>query len=111
MTFLDEVITLDVAVSKAERELGLSYREKLLNNEGMLFYLDKESQVSFHAQRITFDICIVFLDANKIILHSQILPPKGHILSTPKSHYALEISANHCSKMRKTEYLPLCDRE
>ena len=111
MTFLDEEITLDVAVSKAERELGLSYRENLPNNEGMLFYLDKESQISFQTQKIKFNICIIFLDVNKNVLHSQILRPKGHILSTPNSSYALELSANHCSKMQKIETLPLCDRE
>ena len=111
MTFLDEEITLDVAVSKTERELGLSYREKLPNNEGMLFYLDKENQISFQTQKIKFDICIIFLDANKNILHFQVLPPKGNILSAPNSNYALELSANHCSKMQKIKTLPLCDRE
>jgi len=111
MTFLQEIITLDVAISKAERELGLSYRKKLHNNEGMLFYLDEGSQVSFHSQKIKFDLCIVFLDANKKILHSQILPPNGTLLSPHQSHYALELSANHCSKIKKIESLPLCDRE
>ena len=49
---LEEIITLDVAISKAEKELGLSYRKKLHNNEGMLFYLNEGSQVSFHSQKI-----------------------------------------------------------
>ena len=52
MTFLDEEITLDVVVSKTERELGLSYREKLPNNEGMLFYLDKKVRFPFKRRKI-----------------------------------------------------------
>ena len=111
MTFLEEIITLDVATSKAEKELGLSYRKKLHNNEGMLFYLNEGSKVSFHSQKIKFDLCIVFLDANKKILHSKILPPNGNISPPHQSHYALELSANHCSKIKKIESLPLCDRE
>tara|TARA_B100000925_G_C21906675_1_gene429617 strand:+ start:380 stop:715 length:336 start_codon:yes stop_codon:yes gene_type:complete len=111
MPFAHEIITLDMALSKSERELGLSHRKNLLHNEGMLFYLDEASQVSFHSKKITFDICIVFLDENKRILYSQILPPNRHISSPLKSHYALELSAVHCTEMKKIEYLPLCDRD
>ena len=111
MLFSSKEITLDLAITKAERELGLSYRKKLHNNEGMLFYFDESSQISFHSHTISFEICIVFLDSKKNILHSQVLPPNRQIVSPINSHYALELSANHCSEIKKVESLPLCDRD
>jgi uncharacterized membrane protein (UPF0127 family) len=107
--FFDQKITLDLAISKNEQELGLSYRKHIGIDEGMLFPIKKKKSVSFHSHTISFDICIVFIDEFFQILDSQILRPNEEIMSPRNTFYVLEMSPQNCSKMKTIKSLSLCD--
>lgn len=93
----DVVIDIDVAKTDTDREKGLSGREKLAENEGLLFIFEEEGDYGFWMKNMNFPIDIAWLDRNKKIIHIEknILPetyPKT-FSSPEKSLYVLETVA------------------
>ncbi len=62
-------LNIDIVNTEAEREKGLSGREGLEENEGMLFVFEKEGYYGFWMKDMKFAIDIVWLDKNKKIVH------------------------------------------
>ncbi|MFH0804319.1 MAG: DUF192 domain-containing protein [Candidatus Zambryskibacteria bacterium] len=91
-------LNVEVASTDVERERGLSGKEGLKENEGMLFEFDREGNYGIWMRDMNFPIDIAWLDKNKKIIHieSDVLPetyPKVFNSSTP-SLYVLETGAN-----------------
>ncbi len=57
-------IDVQLADSASERELGLSYREGLGDNEGMLFVFDTPGKYGFWMKDMNFPIDMVWFSAN-----------------------------------------------
>ncbi|MFH1564975.1 MAG: DUF192 domain-containing protein [bacterium] len=91
-------ITADVVETPEEQIQGLSGREKLGENEGMLFvYFDKEIR-TFWMKDMLFPIDIIWIADNKIIDISEnlLIPENGNIKrATSKEgiNYVLEVNA------------------
>ena len=62
-------VTTELAVTDDERQQGLMYREKIDENQGMLFVFDGEDIHSFWMKNMNFPIDILWLDAQKRVVH------------------------------------------
>lgn len=65
----DIVLNIEIADTAEERELGLSGREPLAMNEGLLFVFEKEGKYGFWMKDMNFPIDIVWIDRDKKIIH------------------------------------------
>lgn len=97
--------TFKVAVLKDEWELrqGLSGKEKLAKNKGMLFVFPKEDKYSFWMKDMRFSIDIIWINNDKIIHIEENLPiPTTNYLEeySPEepARYVLEINAGLSQK-------------
>ena len=59
----DASYTVDLAVTPEERQQGLSGREHMAGNEGMLFVFDEERQLSFWMKEMRFPLDIIWIDS------------------------------------------------
>ncbi|MBM3297981.1 MAG: DUF192 domain-containing protein [Candidatus Aminicenantes bacterium] len=62
-------VTAELAVTDAERQLGLMHRARLNSDQGMLFIFEEESPHSFWMKNVRFSIDILWLDRDKRIVH------------------------------------------
>jgi uncharacterized membrane protein (UPF0127 family) len=90
-------ICADVADEHAERVQGLSGREVLEHEEGLLFIFDQPGEYGIWMKDMRFPIDVVWLDAQGRVVHTEANVPVG---SYPKSYrtplpasYVLEINA------------------
>ncbi|PKM91184.1 hypothetical protein CVU82_03995 [Candidatus Falkowbacteria bacterium HGW-Falkowbacteria-1] len=68
------VVDVEIASSPAEHYLGLSYRDSLLENSGMLFLFQNEEERAFVMRDMRFTLDIVFIDKNEIVSIYKDLP-------------------------------------
>ena len=63
-------ITFNVEVAKTieERKIGLMYRKKLLNNEGMLFIFPREKIIQLWMKNTYIPLDVIFISKNKVIV-------------------------------------------
>ena len=69
------VFHVDVADEPEERLLGLSNRESLGKNRGMIFLFEKENLYGFWMKDMFFPIDIVWIKGNQIVGFSEDLEP------------------------------------
>lgn len=96
-------IPVEVVDTVKTRRLGLSYREELAKNSGMLFDMKNRRTVSFWMKDMNFPLDIIWIDGDKIVNISQDLPPAGsHPDITYSSEfpvdYVLEVNGGFCEK-------------
>ena len=60
-------IFVELAVSSSKQYLGLSHRESIPKDYGMLFLFPEKGVKSFVMRDMNFNLDIVFIDENKII--------------------------------------------
>lgn len=95
-------LNVEVADTDMERTRGLSGKERLDENDGMLFVFDKEGYYGIWMKDMNFPIDIAWLDKDKKIAHMEenVLPetyPK--VFNSPiPSLYVLEVSAEFLGK-------------
>lgn len=67
---------VDIALTDKQKQEGLSIKNSLNENEGMLFFLEEPSKASFWMKNMHFPIDIIWLDANFSIVHieKELLP-------------------------------------
>lgn len=96
--------TAELAVSDEERAQGLMFREKLNEDQAMLFLFEGEEVHSFWMKNMRFAIDILWLDSQKRIVHleSRVPPcPKDPCPSyTPAAPaaFVLEVQAGFVEK-------------
>lgn len=85
----------EIAVTAVERQRGLSYRESLGEDSGMLFVYRQPQPLIFTMRETSIPLAIAFLDANFVILEIQQMEPfaKQHYPSQHPAQYALEVNA------------------
>ena len=97
-------ITFNVEVAKTieERRIGLMYRKKLLNNEGMLFIFPQEKIIKLWMKNTYIPLDVIFISKNKVIVDMKKSMEKLSetiIESKVKSKYALEFNAGLINKL------------
>ena len=97
-------ITFNVEVAKTieERRIGLMYRKKLLNNEGMLFIFPREKIIQLWMKNTYIPLDVVFISENKVIVDIKKNMEKLSetiVKSKVKSRYALEFNAGLINKL------------
>ncbi len=84
----------ELATTFEEQALGLMYRDKLGNNEGMLFVFPKEQTLSFWMKDTRIPLSIAFIKADGRIIQIESMKPyslESHV-SKEKAKYALEMN-------------------
>lgn len=74
-------VQLEIADSPQEWELGLSYRDTLADNHGMLFVFPDESRRVFWMKGCNFDIDLAYIESDGKI--SEIITMEKEPLNTP----------------------------
>jgi uncharacterized membrane protein (UPF0127 family) len=67
-------IRAEVARSPLKREKGLSQRQNLEDNEGMIFIFEQEGNWSFWMKQMLFNLDIIFLKDNKVVDIAENMP-------------------------------------
>lgn len=91
--------TVAIADEASEQMQGLSGKEKLSKDRGMLFVFEKPDYYSFWMKEMKFPLDIIFIKGNKIVkIYSNVPAPKNNeglpVYQTPNpSDKVLEINA------------------
>lgn len=86
-------LEVELAITPEEQILGLMYRDKLEDNEGMLFIFLQEKILSFWMKNTPIPLSIAFIKADGRIVQIESMKPYSldtHI-SAEKAKYALEM--------------------
>lgn len=97
ITINDVVVSVTLAETPAERTRGLSGREALPENEGMLFLFDNTDYHAFWMKDMRFPIDIIWIDANRVIadIAKNISPESfpASLVPSRVARYVLEVNA------------------
>ena len=95
-TLNNHVLYLQKAVTPAERQLGLMYRQSMPANQGMLFSFPKVDTYSIWMKNTYISLDLIFLDTNYKVVDTKenlpILSEKKHT-SKIKHKHILELNA------------------
>jgi len=87
-------LEVEVATTFEEHILGLMYRDKLEENDGMLFVFPREKVLSFWMKDTRIPLSIAFIQADGRIIQIESMKPYSldtHV-SKEKAKYALEMN-------------------
>lgn len=107
MIFLDSLnhvktkIDIEIADSEYDRQLGLMFRVKMKENQGMLFIFPEERFQSFWMRNTNLSLDIIFANANKEIvnIHKNTTPlAETSYPSSGPALYVLEVNAGFTDK-------------
>ena len=97
--FAGVVLTVELATTPEEQQMGLSGRVSMPANQGMLFVFSQEAQWGFWMPDMNFPLDIIWFNANKqVVFIEQDLPPctpQACPVFTPPVNalYVLEVNA------------------
>lgn len=104
-TINNRKFNLEIARTPIEKEIGLSTKEKLDENAGMLFPFESPSYYSFWMKDMKFPIDIIYIKEGRIItIHKNVRPPASAnetpriYNSTDPADTVLEINAGLSEK-------------
>ncbi len=94
LTVAGKPIAVEIADDGEERAMGLMYREKLPEDQGMLFVYDRAEPRSFWMKNTRIPLSIAFIDSNGVIISiSDMKPMDTHgTASSGPAQYALEVN-------------------
>jgi uncharacterized membrane protein (UPF0127 family) len=100
----NSVVSAELATTSAARELGLSARDGLAPDTGMLFVFPRDGAYSFWMKGMRFSIDILWLDASGrvVTVHERVSPdtyPAAFSSSAP-ARYVLELPAGYAQQHR-----------
>jgi uncharacterized protein len=88
-------LTVELASTPEQRQIGLMNRESMPDTTGMLFVFPSDQQLSFWMRNTRIPLSIAFLDANRVILNiadMQPLDDQTFHMSNGPARYALEVN-------------------
>lgn len=92
-------LTVELATTPEEQQMGLSNRTSMPADQGMLFVFNQEAQWSFWMHQMNFPLDIIWFNANKqvVFIEQDLLPctPQACPIFTPpvNAMYVLEVNA------------------
>jgi len=88
------VIKAEVAANEAHRQQGLMHREKMAQNEGMLFVFDGPAKVCMWMKNTRIPLSVAFIDADGKIINIEDMKPQSLESHCGKKlvRYALEMN-------------------
>lgn len=102
LTFPQGEIYAEIASTLNARELGLSYRDSIGDNEGLLFIFDKPDIYAFWMKDMKFSIDMVWLSEDGQVVHiEENVSPDTYpkvFANKPKALYVLELNAGMARK-------------
>ncbi|MBI4526684.1 MAG: DUF192 domain-containing protein [Deltaproteobacteria bacterium] len=90
----ERIFRVEIADTPAKRELGLQFRQRLDDDQGMLFLFPDERPLSFWMKDTPLSLDIVFIGSKRIIVGivQQAVPFSTQPLSVPvPSQFVLEV--------------------
>ncbi len=94
ITLKGKKIKVELAITEAEKEKGLMFRENVGKDSGMLFVYDDEKTLGFWMKNTRVPLSIAFIDKTGKIVDLQDMEPfslAGHLSARP-AKYALEMN-------------------
>lgn len=88
------LIRAEVAVSDAQRAQGLMFREKMGQNEGMVFRFPESRPICMWMKNTLLPLSVAFIDDKGVIVNIEDMQPKtlnAHCAKKP-ARYALEMN-------------------
>lgn len=83
-TIGDKTLKLDIAKTNEEREIGLTNKNSLADDRGMLFIFEKPDYYSFWMKNMKFPIDIIFIRGDTIVtIYTDVQPPISSDQSIP----------------------------
>ncbi|MCX7973624.1 MAG: DUF192 domain-containing protein [Candidatus Aminicenantes bacterium] len=69
-------VMAELAITEDQRQLGLMFREKMREDQGMLFIFEEEDYYSFWMKNMRFSLDMLWLDSQRRIVHiEENVPP------------------------------------
>lgn len=91
------ILSVEIADTVLKRETGLSLREGIEKNEGMIFVFEKPIEAKFWMKNMKFSIDIIWIDENlKVIGFEENISPDTYpqeFKSPDRIKYAIEVNA------------------
>ena len=90
-------LNAEIAATDAQRERGLMYREKLADNDGMIFIMPGIATATFWMKNTLIPLSVAFLDRNGVILEIHDMKPLDESITRSESNqvaYALETNVH-----------------
>ncbi len=105
----NKIINIDISDNECKRELGLSGRNSLADNAGMIFIFEKDGNYDFWMKDMNFPLDMVWISADfHIVGVEKNISPKTYDAANPKlseifgqnyiAQYVLELPAGYCDK-------------
>lgn len=97
--FAGVTLTVELAKTSAEQERGLSYRDSMPLDHGMLFVFDKEATLGFWMHEMRFPLDIIWFNSQRQVVHIEqnLKPctPQNCPVFSPSTNamYVLEVNA------------------
>lgn len=101
LTIGDQELTVEIAKTQTERACGLSQRESLAANQGMLFVFPQPHALQFWMKNTFIPLSIAFIDADGTIIDIQDMTPQQRYpryVSPKPVRYALEVNQGWFAK-------------
>jgi len=99
ISFAGVTLVVELATTPAAQQLGLSGRDSMPANHGMLFVFQQPAEWGFWMHEMKFSLDIMWFDANKrvVFIEQSLAPctPQGCPVYTPNTNalYVLEVNA------------------
>ncbi|HYH75462.1 MAG TPA: DUF192 domain-containing protein, partial [Candidatus Saccharimonadales bacterium] len=102
LSFADRSYNLSVAVTGAEQERGLSGRDNLPGNQGMLFWYPDSQERCFWMKDMQFPLDIMWVSADKKVvkLAENVQPDTYPEAFCAKAQYVIELNAGQAERNR-----------
>lgn len=95
-------LEVEVADTKSSRELGLSFRKSMRDDEGLLFAFDDPGRYGFWMKDMLFPLDIVWINQNGVVVELQRgLTPESYprtFINASEASYVLEINKGVAEK-------------
>lgn len=94
-------IDIEIADDDDKRMTGLMFRDKLAENQGMLFIFPEEDPQSFWMKNTVLPLDIIFVNAKQEIvkIHKNTTPYSEQSYASGKpAQYVVEVNAGYCEK-------------
>ncbi len=96
-----KVIEVERAENETQRSHGLMFREKLKDNEGMIFIFENEQTLSFWMKNTFLDLSIGYFDKNKTLVDVQEMRSVKSVLIENLPSYPSAKPAQYALEMKK----------